>query len=458
MKNIKCVILEILLLAVFVQSNECVVKKVKLDGTFHPDLPSMYQGLDGETCTEIEALNQQLLEWHLNHGFPFAKVSWNLDSAGVAEIHLDRGFAWVWAPPENKEPGKTKKDVFGKLTGLETGGPVSLEDLDRAEKKLARNGYYEKTASVRLYRDPVRNRLIPLFSMADLRSNHLEGYLTYASGDDGGWSGTLLVELYNMNGTARDLSISGETGEWERNLTFAYKEPWLLGTFWNGILRGNIEEDSSYRDARLEAGIARAIGFDFEFAILGGVGDDEWTTSLEMKYRNEDRFILPRSGSRLDASMTVLKKRHSDSTDVQVFLEGNGSHLMPLYGNFILQASFMTGTILPTNRKYGLEDLYSLGGIESLKGYRPAFFRTRAYGATELDLQWQGLSQTAFHLFFQPALHRARNPEHGWMDTYSYGFGLTQYRESWSVSLYYAMNKGGDPLNGLLHLGVKSLF
>jgi outer membrane protein assembly factor BamA len=458
MKLRELFILGMLLATSLAFGEECVVKNVRLEGVFHSELPSMYQNLSGEPCAKIDALNRQLIDWHLNHGFPFAKVFWELDSSGLAVIYLDRGSAWVWAPPENKEPGKTQKEVFGKLTGLEIGDIVSLEDLDRAEKKLARNGYYEKTAPVRLYRDPVRNRLIPLFSMADLRSNHLEGYLTYASGEEGGWSGNLLVDLYNINGTARDLSISGETGEWERNLTFAYKEPWLLGTLWSGILRGYVEEDSSYRDVRLEAGIARAIGFDFEFTILGGVGDDEWTTSLEMKYRDEDRFILPRSGSRLDASMTVLKKRLSDSTDVRVFLEGSGRHLMPIYGNFILQSSFWAGTILPTNKDYGLEDLYSLGGIDNLKGFRPGFFRSRAYGATEMDLQWQGLPKTAFHLFFQPALHRARSPEQGWVDSYSYGLGLTQYRESWSVSLYYAMNKGEDPLNGLLHLGVKSLF
>jgi outer membrane protein assembly factor BamA len=457
MRKIPLYIIFILLAVLPVVAAECIVKTVRLEGSFNPDAAALYEGFRNEPCSALDAKDSELVEWHVNHGFPAVNVSWTLDSAGVATVRLNRGDAWVWAPPENHEKGKTRKDVFGKLSGLETGGLVSLSDLSRADDKLARSGYYERTMPVRVYRDPSRNRLVPVFSMADLQMNELEGYVTYASGDDGGWSGSILVQLYNIQGTARDLSISGETGDWEHSLDFSYKEPWILGTAWDGIARGSVEDDSSYKSALFEAGLRRNIGFDFTFSILGGIGDDEWTTALETSYRSEDRFILPRKGSRFDGSVTVHKKR-TDSTDIRVSAYCSGRHLMPLYGNFILQTSFMAGTLLPTGKDYELEDLYSLGGINDIKGYRPGFFRSRAYGATEADLQWQGLPKTAFHLFFEPALHRARAPEHGWADTYSYGLGLTQYRESWSISLYYALHKGSDPLGGLLHFGVKSLF
>ena len=96
--------------------------------------------------------------------------------------------------------------------------------------------------------------------------------------------------------------------------------------------------------------------------------------------------------------------------------------------------------------------------MTDLKGFRNGFFRTRAYGIAEMNLQWRALESTAFHLFFEPALHRARTPAHGWEDSYSYGVGISQYRGYWSFSLYYALRNGKDPLDGLLHFGVKTLF
>ena len=39
-----------------------------------------------------------------------------------------------------------------------------------------------------------------------------------------------------------------------------------------------------------------------------------------------------------------------------------------------------------------------------------------------------------------------------------YGIGFTQYRNNWSVSLYYALRNGCDYLDGIIGFGVKTLF
>lgn len=448
----------VLIFAASLFAADCKVLSLQPDSGLSRSQALRFQKLLGEDCAEAEKLLQELVAELSEEGHPFARANVIADSAGFATVRIERGAAFVWAEAENLEASKTKRWTFGKLSGLTSGDLVKLSDLERAERKLVNSGYFESTASVKLFRDSVRNRLVPAFSMRDLPINSFEGVISYASGDDGGWAGNLDLNLYNIRGTGRDLTASGETGEWERALSFSYKEPWLLGTDWNGIVRGSFEEDSTYRTALLEAGLSRSIGFFFEFALLGGIGPDRLTYTLETRYKNEDRIVLPRHGATIESSLRIERNDSDTAEAYLVELKTSGRILVPVSSSLVLQASFSAGTLLPTFRNFSRSELFSLGGIESIKGYRPGFFRTRAYGFTEADLQWHAFDKTAFHLFFEPGLHRAERPAHGWEDSYSYGIGISQYRGTWSFSLYYALSYGNDPLDGLLHFGVKALF
>lgn len=436
---------------------DCVVKSVALEGLDDVS-EKRFRSMVGKNCADLERQSKNLIDELAENGFPFASISQHIDSAGNATVKLSRGSAWVWAEAENAENSKSQKRTFAKLSGLESGSPVRLSDLERAKRKLVNSGYFESVEEPRLYRDSVRNRMIPVFFMRDLSINSFEGLLSYASGEDGGWAGNLNLALYNMRGTGRDLTVFGETGDWERSVSAAYKEPWLLGTDWNGIIRGTFEEDSTYRDALLEAGVSRSVGFYFEFAILGGIGDDCWTYTLETNFKNEDRIVLPRHGMSFSGTFRVIKDRTDSSHSFTTDLHANGRIYTPLSQTFVLQSSFFVGTLLPTDRNFDRSELFSLGGMDNLKGYRPGFFRTRAYGISEMDLQWRAIEKTAFHGFFEPALYRAQAPDHGWANSFSYGLGISQYRGYWSFSLFYALHQGAEPLDGLLHFGVKALF
>ena len=451
----KFFLLIFLVLTNFLCASDCVVKGVR----FHGDSLDGFQDFDSdEECGDWEIRLRKKMDDFAENGFPFAAVSYRMDSSGIWDVAFSRGSAYVWALAENAENSKTKKENFARLSGLEAGSLVRLSDLERAERKLVNSGYFESVASPRIFRDSVRNRLVPVFYMRDLSVNSFEGLLSYASGDAGGWAGNIDLNLFNMRGTGRDLTVSGQTGEWGRSLSASYKEPWLFGTGWNGIVRGFFEEDSSFRDAQVEAGVSRSIGFFFDFAILGGMGSDRWIYTLELHYRNEDRVILPRHGMRMNGTFLVSKDRSDSLNAFTTDLHGDVRLYTPLSSAFVLQTSFWAGTLLPTDRRFKNAEQFALGGMTDLKGFRNGFFRTRAYGIAEMNLQWRALESTAFHLFFEPALHRARTPAHGWEDSYSYGVGISQYRGYWSFSLYYALRNGKDPLDGLLHFGVKTLF
>lgn len=434
----------------------CIIKEVVFEGFWQEEHKRLYDALINKPCSSLEKINKEVLVWHENHGFPAAKIKNEITEKGKVKVLLDRGNAWVWASPKNKGKTKTNEKIWPKLTGIEEGKPFSLSELKKAETQLLRLGYFEKEREAQLFKEARRNRLIPVFYMKDRPVNHLEGFFSYSSADKE-YSGSIDIALLNMIGTARDLYLEGETGQWGRSLLLKYKEPWLFSSAWNGLLRGMIEEDSLTKEALLEIGVSRKIGSDADFAILGGIGNNEWQTSLEFNWLTIDRFILPRSGFSLEGSMTIIQKRDS-LENALVALKTKGYYLIPIYRSGVARFSMEASTLLPSKNNYAIEDLFSLGGADSFKGYRNSFFRSRAYGYSECLLEWQAISSTAFQIFYQPGLYRARSPEHGWKRIYSYGLGISQYRDRWNVSIYYAMNSQTSFLDGLLHLNVKTLF
>ncbi len=474
-------VLYILLLAAFAFAKgegACTVDSIAWKGEHTAFDESQIKGALGQPCDAWKALAAKLERYYEDQGFVAARVQGDVLQVGgsrernVLEIVIQRGAAYVWATPENLDSGGTRRDVFSRLTGIEAGEAVSLTDLERSERRLSRIGYYNRTAPTRLFRDPARNRIVPAFSMRKANVSEAEGVLTYSS-EGNVWEGKLNVNLFNIAGTARDLQLEGFTGENTRHLSGSYKEPWIFGTAWNVVVRGNFDEETVEADGSQvsdsssgeaiervvvgEAGITRDIGFDFSIGVFLGISEDDKHTSLEMSYVSLDRFVLPRSGMRLDASAS-WKIDRPDSLDNFLAVTAGITAYYPLYGNFIARFAGMAGGIFPTEADLRRSDLFALGGPGDFKGMQYRMLRSRAYGLSEFALLWQDGYDLSIEAFYQPGLYRRMNPGHGWAREQGYGIGFTQYRGNWSVNLYYALRNGCDFLDGIIGFGVKTLF
>ena len=437
-------------------ADSCRIQRINWSGDHSESDESVMAPLVGEPCGAWKISAARLQRDYENHGFLGAKVSGEMDSTGTLLLQVERGAAYVWAGAVNLDSSGTKPEVFQKLSGLKTGNLVSPQDLKRSQRKLARMGYYEQTADVKMFRDPARNRIVPAFSMKSAAMSAAEVLLTYSS-DGNQWEGLVDVNLYNILGTARDLELEGFTGEESRHLQGMYKEPWIFGTEWNLLFRGFFDEDSSEREAYGEVGISRDIGFDFNVAVFLGLSETEKRTSFELSYVSLDRFVLPRSGTRLKTSV-VWNMDRPDTLDNYLKVRGSISHYVPVYGNWIVRAGGQAGGTFATDADLTRNDLFALGGMDDFKAMDYRFMRTRAYGFSEFALLWQDGYDLSIEGFYTPGLYRALRPGHGWKREQEYGLAFTQYRKNWSVNFYYALRNGESYLDGIVGVGVKTLF
>lgn len=456
----------------------CTVDSIAWKGEHSGFDDSQMNDALGAPCDAWKGVADNLVRYYEDQGFVAAHVTGTLLPAGerhVLELEMVRGALYVWAPPENADSAGTKREVFAKLSGIEDGKPVSLTDLERSERRLARMGYFEKTAPARLYRDPSRNRIFPVFSMRKANVSTAEGVLTYSS-DENIWEGRLDVSLYNIAGTARDLQLEGFTGESSRHLTGYYKEPWVLGSAWNVVVRGNFDEETVDGNAAVdsqesdstsdevvertivgEVGVTRDIGFDFSIGVFFGMSEDDKHSTFEISYVSLDRFVLPRRGWRLNATAT-WKMARPDSLDNYLGATASVLAYFPLYGNFISRFTGMAGGIFPTGASLARKDYFALGGPENFRGMHYRTLRSRSYGLSELAVLWQYGYDLSVEAFYQPGLYRRLAPGHGWAREQNYGIGFTQYRGNWSVNLYYALRNGENYLDGVIGFGLKTLF
>ena len=417
---------------------------------------SQVEALVGKPCEDWAITRGRLLSYFENRGFLAAKIKGKIDGSGVLSVELERGSAWVWGSPENLDSSKTKIEVFRRLTGIETGQYVSPLDLERSDLKLARLGYYNRISPAQMYRDPTRNRIIPVYHMQAAAVSEAYALLTYSSETDV-WEGNVNVSLYNILGTARDLLLEGYTAEDARRLDGSYKEPWILRSRWDLIVRGYFDEDSSTRDAYGELGVSRDIGFDFTIGVFLGMGSNRKTSSLELSYVSLDRFVLPRSGTRFKGAL-VWNMDRPDSLDNYLKAHAKLSRYLPLFGNWITRFSGAAGGIFPTDASLERFDYFALGGMDNFRGMDYRFVRSRAYGYSEFALLWQDGYDLSIEAFYQPGLYRAFVPDHGWKREQDYGLAFTQYRGNWSVNLYYALRNGENYLDGIIGFGLKTLF
>lgn len=378
-----------------------------------------------------------ILQWPLQHGFPFATVEL-VDSSHcpqLADLRLRPGDAWVWGRVKRLGNGKTKERLLAHMSLIQPGAPVAIRDLERARRRLARSGWFSEVGKAQLFRARNRNQLYPAFWIEEADQSSAEGWIQYQnqpqSQDDAPWSGKILVDLQNIAGTGRVLRIAGESGNQERSAEFNYREPYPLDfPIWMAFSGGLWQQDTLAEQAWGTADFTLPLDFEWSLVLGGGVSwDREGDLQSETRWGRigisrdgRDRLPFPRSGW-LWSTDWKAGQRKTDSSQTFARAQSTLGVWYPLWSSFGWVNLWQAEGLWPRQARYLESEWISLGG-DILSGYWPGSLKTTAYGYWNTSVQWSWKRSQAL-LFLESARIRSRLGN-GQETRHSYGLSWNQ--------------------------------
>lgn len=374
---------------------------------------------------EVNRLFLDLLEKAENSGYPFASI--RLDSI-VREEEMLQASLWVdlgpkiqWDTLRIEGNSVTKQSYLQQWSGIEVGSSFSQKELNLATKRVGRNPYFRlmelPTLDFRL------QKASPVFRLSDRNANVLDGILGVLPNENEPGkvliTGQLDLELYHLGGKGRDVELHWQRfNELTQRLEVQAKESYIFGS---GLdLRGEfslLKQDTSFVNRRLglHFGYQTQGPFYLDFFLRRQAGDlistfaykdatelperadFRWSEyGIQVSFDLLDDLVAPRRGSRIIFGFSAGNKEILQNTGIpQEAYEGldlrtpQYSLIAKAEKHFFLKKNWgiywaAAGGII-RNENLLQNDLFRLGGLQSIRGFNENFFFVRDYVYMNLE-------------------------------------------------------------------------
>lgn len=186
-----------------------------------------------------------------------------------------------------------------------------------------------------------------------------------------------------------------------------------------------------------------------------------------------DRSVNPTRGQTITLGVsggyrTILKNpeiapERYDSVDIQsttLILRADLCGYLPLYKGVIVKGRITGGWIM--TRQVYLNEMYQVGGLQSLRGFDEDFFRTPAYGIGSIELRYQTTGYNSLFLFYDQGALTQANQTSSFVFPFGFGAGTNLEIRSGIFTLVYGIGKRpNEPLSlreARIHFGITALF
>jgi outer membrane protein insertion porin family len=396
-------------------------------------------GVLNETTLQDDIM--KLLALYEQYGYPLAKISIDVitpryDSAtntGLLAIQLR-----VTEGPRAKI-GKivilgnenTNENVITRELALQPGSYYNADELTAARERVERLGFFESVSDPELYLDH-DSTVVILLRVKEASTSAIDGVLGYnppANATESGYlSGLVDLSLRDISGTGRNATLHYDrTTASTQTLEVNYLEPWLFGYPMNlAIGFAQTQQDSTYtqttasgnlslaltQDIRIIGTLSyeRVIPSDEDSAVFTTYDSRTITTGLSASIDTRDNSIAPSSGviGLLGATFGIKDiygpAQYIDSSTPAsiglstVSLDASGYHTLfspKIVGMIGLHAREITAT----GGLLDESDLFRIGGIFTIRGYREQELIASRYAYANLELRFM-MSQLSFLDFF----------------------------------------------------------
>ncbi len=431
------------------------------------------------TAANVQTIGNRVRKFLLDHGHPFAVVKMDFTTR-EDKAALDLG-VFIEAGEGFKFGGfkyvgsSIRPEALERLALLKYGEAYSETRVALAIEKLSRTGYFEALIPGTVYRDSAKNLLYPSLSMTDLKGNRLSGILGYDSEKKGGdgVNGYVDIHLINLRGTARDLDFNFESkqtglGTSSKEARLDYLEPWIPGTSIGVKIKLHVSLEDSLYDER-SMGTEFFQDFDFHSRYLVAFArqfNHDYIASsrstadiagLGFQFDSRDQVPATLKGMRFS---TRLNGVHRDLQDSSYFLLQNWNEFS-LWANL---GRWVGHVLISGNGNWPLEgranrgELYSIGGANTIRGFREKEFLTNLFLYGNFEMQFLLAPRSRASVFIVPALINRMDGDVNWKREIGYGIGLESGAKDWTFGISYALNPARSLGNGFVHVRVTNNF
>lgn len=374
---------------------------------------------------EVNQLFLAVLEEAENIGFPFASV--RLDSLKrrgeelSAILDLNLGPEIRWDSLQIEGGSATKESYLQRLSRIEIGTSFSQKELEEASKRISRSPYFRLAGPPKI--DFRLQKASPVFRLNDRNSNVLDGVLGVLPNENEPGkvliTGQLDLELYHLGGKGRDVSVHWQRfNELTQRLEIEAKESFVFGSGLDVFGEFSLlKQDTSFINRRLGVhfGYQTKSPFYFDFFVRRQAGDlistvafseiTEFPETADFRWSEYgvhvrldllDDAIAPRKGAKIEVGFSAGNKEILQNTGIPEEVYQGLDLRTPQYSligkfekHFYLKRSWgiywaaAAGTI--RNENLLQNDLYRLGGLQTIRGFNENFFFARDYFYMNLE-------------------------------------------------------------------------
>jgi outer membrane protein assembly factor BamA len=457
------------------------------------------------------ALQERVLTEAENQGYPFATVgldSLRLTGRDIAgRVVLRRGPAVYFDSLQVVGSSKTKKRFLTKYLQLTPGLPYSQQRVDAAVALLRQLPYVRLRAApeVRFARNQARVYLL-LDERPANQFDAIVGLLPTANGASGvQFTGDVTINLRNLRGGGKQVGLQWrKTDALSQLLDASYLHPNIFGTPLEVGATFNLYKQTgnyltlrprlqvSYPTARAgrltffaEQSSSRLLLDSAAYAQLGTLPnyvDSEYNSyGLGYSRANLDDLYFPHRGLfvslqggvgtktiRRNAAISETLYAGVNMRSTQYSFGGRAERYWALGRQGVLLVRAQGEGLF--NQQFFLNDLFRLGGLNSLRGFTENQFYTNAYGVGTVELRQftgpegyvflfadQGLLQ-AYNFTTTQLTSRALDSPTGLGAGLSFRTAAGLFQFVYSVGRSQFLNTGFSLTNSKIHFGLTSRF
>ena len=349
----------------------------------------------------------------------------------------------------------------------------SESQLQESRAWLTKLPYIEIEKEIELVKGEESGTVGLLVTVKEMTSNRINGIAGYIPSDEtqkGGFVGSISAEMLNLFGTGRALRI-----KWEKQippytkLDIFYKEPWIFGSRSHLKLSlFHLLEDTLYSLSKAQIELETSISLNLGLSLTGGIeifnpatidipGSKKYSLGTGFIYSNLDYFSNPGKG--IDYKFYTEYGKKGSTNVVKLTLDL--LNVIPLFSNNVVAVLLSVKAIRTNHPPLPMYEQFSLGGFNSLRGYRERQFRAIQMFRGSPEYRLLTSRKSRLYLFYDFAYFKTSTYPTGGTDNLykdGYGIGVKFSSRLGIISLEYAIGEERTFMKGKVHIGIDSSF